>query len=545
MELSVGQTIGDYEILGVLGAGGMGKVYQVRNRISGRVEAMKILLPDLNAAPELVDRFLREIRISGALEHPNIAMLRTALRIDNQLVMVMEFVEGSTLDALMKRGKIPIAQAVDYMKQALAALSYAHAQGVVHRDIKPANMMLTPAGKIKLMDFGIAKMATDQKLTKTGLMVGSVYYMSPEQIEGKELDGRSDLYSLGITLYEMATGKRPFDGDSEYQIMAAHLKENPPPPRELDPSLPPDLNDIVMLAMAKDPAQRFQTADAFQNALSAISGPAIPQPPAMPQPKPQTLPPITPAPAVSAQRNTRLWYMLAGSAATVAVIAAGIIEIPKYLHTGAAGKPDVTQSAPAPQPPAQSVETPALQQAPTEAPTQAPTQAPAEMPSNRAPEKAPSKPVSQPITVPARPAPQQPAPQHPVAQQAATQQPATQQTETQRQPQAVPQPQAPPPAQQAKPAPAANAAEIANLRDRANLLMIRVGTVRAAFQNLQRQQAANGLGARSDMVGADQRIGYQMDEADASLRQGDAATAKKRLDAAERDVEKLESFLGK
>src|SRR5690242_7234943 len=187
MDLSTGQSFGDYEILGTLGAGGMGKVYKVRNKISDRVEAMKILLADLSGEPELVQRFTREIRIFGSLNHPNIAELRTALRVDNTLAMIMEFVEGSSLAALMKDGRVPVDKAVDCMCQALSALAYAHSQGVVQRDIKPANMMLTPNGTLKLMDFGIAKAVSDPKLTRSGFVVGSVYYIPPEQIEGKEI----------------------------------------------------------------------------------------------------------------------------------------------------------------------------------------------------------------------------------------------------------------------------------------------------------------------------------------------------------------------
>jgi serine/threonine protein kinase len=526
MDLSIGQTVGDYEILSVLGAGGMGKVYQVRNRISGRVEAMKILLPDLSAAHELADRFLREIRISGSLDHPNIAALRTAQRIDNQIIMIMEFVEGSTLDALIKQSKIPVAKGMDYINQALTALKYAHSHGVVHRDIKPGNMMLTPSGMLKLMDFGIAKMATDPRLTKIGLLVGSVYYMSPEQIEGKDLDGRSDLYSLGITLYEIVTGKRPFDGDSEYQIMAAHLKENPPPPLDLDPSLPSDLNDIIMLAMAKDPAQRFQTAEAFQNALSAVSA----KQPAVPPPMPQALPHIAPSTAGSAYRNARAWYMLAGSAATIAVIVAGVIEIPKYVHAGAASQPVSIPSVPSPAP--------------------VPQQNSAPNPATPPPEQAAPAPgaVSAPAAGarPARPAQVSAGPAVPSAKPQTPVSPVTPQQADSQPPQAVTQPEPPPPRpQSAIPTPPANAAELTDLRERANLMSVRVGTIRTAFQNLQHQQAASGLTPRSDMVAADQRLEYQLQQAQASLGQGDSANARKRLDAAERDIEKLESFLGK
>src|SRR2546421_6268631 len=148
----IGTRKGDYEILGVLGAGGMGKVYKVRNVLSDRIEAMKVLLPALADQKELAVRFLREIKVLASLNHPNIAMLRTALMIDNQLVMIMEYVEGTTLAAHLKQEKISCRDALNYIDQALAALSYAHKQNVIHRDIKPANMMLTPSGAVKLMD---------------------------------------------------------------------------------------------------------------------------------------------------------------------------------------------------------------------------------------------------------------------------------------------------------------------------------------------------------------------------------------------------------
>ena len=169
-----GARKGDYIILGTLGAGGMGKVYKVRNTISDRVEAMKILLPDLVGQKELADRFLREIKVLASLHHPNIAALRTALTLDNQLVMIMEFVDGVTLSSRLHQGAIPPAQAVKYIDQVLDALSYAHKQNIIHRDIKPANMMLTPDGTVKLMDFGIARSATATYSGATPPKVGDV-----------------------------------------------------------------------------------------------------------------------------------------------------------------------------------------------------------------------------------------------------------------------------------------------------------------------------------------------------------------------------------
>ena len=266
----VRKQIGDYEIIRELGHGGMGQVFLVRNLISDRIEAMKVLLPDLANQGELAARFTREIKLLASLDHPNIAALRTAFSADNQFIMIMEYVEGDTLADRLERGRFPPAEALNYIDQVLAALSYAHAKGIIHRDIKPANMMLTPRGVLKLMDFGIARSGTDLGLTMTGTTLGSLGYMSPEQVQSQPTDARSDLYSVGVSLYEMVTGQRMFSATSSFSIMEAHIKEVPRPPMELQPSLPKPLSDLILMAVAKNPAERFQTADAFRNALSQI-----------------------------------------------------------------------------------------------------------------------------------------------------------------------------------------------------------------------------------------------------------------------------------
>ena len=275
-----GQRLGDYEILGVLGAGGMGKVYKVRNVISDRVEAMKILLPNLASEKELADRFLREIKLLATLHHPNIASLRTALTLDNQLVMIMEYVDGVTLSSRLQQGPISAGETVKYVDQVLNALSYAHKLGIVHRDIKPANMMLTADGTVKLMDFGIARSGSDRSLTTTGTTLGSLNYMAPEQIKGDPTDARSDIYSLGVSMYEMVTGMLPFEAASSFSMMSAHVEQIPKAPIIHKPGLPESLNQIIMMALAKDPANRFQTADAFRAALGSVDAKALAAAPA-------------------------------------------------------------------------------------------------------------------------------------------------------------------------------------------------------------------------------------------------------------------------
>jgi serine/threonine protein kinase len=270
MALEIGERVGDYEIMGMIGAGGMGRVYKARNIISNREEAMKVLLPDLTSERDLAARFMMEIRTLATLDHPNIAQLRTAFQFQNQLVMIMEFVEGVTLEKLSSEMAIPTDRMVDFATQALSALSFAHNHGVIHRDIKPANIMITTHGQVKLMDFGIAKNADEMHLTRPGMTIGSVYYMSPEQVRGGTVDARSDIYSFGITLYESLTGRKPFQADTSYSVLNAQLNEAPIPPIQVNPALPAELNAIVLHALEKSPDARFQTAQEFHDALKAL-----------------------------------------------------------------------------------------------------------------------------------------------------------------------------------------------------------------------------------------------------------------------------------
>ena len=186
--------------------------------------------------------------------------------------MIMEYVEGQSLAQRLRHGAIPTPQAIAYMDQVLDALDYAHKQHVVHRDIKPANMMVTPAGVVKLMDFGIARAKGDQTLTAVDTTTGSLGYMSPEQVHGKPTDGRSDLYSVGISLYEMVTGERPFKSNSDFAVMLAQVNEQPRPPIELLPALSPELNAIILKAIEKDPGSAFSVGGRIPSGVAHPAG---------------------------------------------------------------------------------------------------------------------------------------------------------------------------------------------------------------------------------------------------------------------------------
>ena len=270
VQLDVGQTVGDYEILSLLGRGGMGKVFKVRNLISDRIEAMKVLLPDADVTAEVTERFAREIRLVARLEHPNIAALRTALRAGSQMLMIMEYVEGSSLDQQLQSQKPDCGRGVHFMVQVLSALSYAHQHGVVHRDVKPSNILVRADDSVKLTDFGIASRVGDPKLTGAGMALGSLYYMSPEQVKASPLDSRADIYSVGVTLYESVTGRRPIQGDSFLAIMTGHLEHTPVPPIQLAPQIPPELSAMIEHALQKAPEHRFQTAAEFRAALLSV-----------------------------------------------------------------------------------------------------------------------------------------------------------------------------------------------------------------------------------------------------------------------------------
>jgi serine/threonine-protein kinase len=548
MSYEPGDSVADYQILSILGAGGMGKVYKVRNKISDRVEAMKVLLPNLAENADLGERFMREIKLQASLSHPNIATLHTALSQDNQLLMLVEFVEGTALDAVIRSGPLRQHDAINYMAQVLDALSYAHSKGVIHRDLKPANLMLTPAGEIKLLDFGIAKMAADRSLTQTGFLVGSLPYISPEQIEGAhDIDGRTDIYSLGITLYQALTGQVPFQAESEYSLMRKHLQEQPVPPMQVMPGVAQALNDVVLRSLEKDRTRRYQSAAEMAAALRALLAPpqSVPKsapppaahaaPPPLPPSAPAALPYSVPPPQFEAQSyipearkpSNRGLYIAIGSVLTIIVLVIAATQLPKYFGAGAASpaQTDAAQSGqPAVQPPAE----PQTSTPPVETPPSTLQPAP------QSPVTPPSAPVSaaaQPSTK-SRSAP--PSDSRPTPQQTTTAAP------VQPPPQQSP---APAPSTPAQPAP--DASKLSDMREQLMLLGTRVSAVQGSLNRLKQEQARQGLGLRGDIAASAQRMEYYMDESESALKRGDAAAARKNLDAAERETSKLETFLGR
>jgi serine/threonine-protein kinase len=329
----IGTQIGDYKVLKEIGEEAMGMVYLGEHHLLKQKVAIKALKAELLRS-DMKERFEREALVMARLNHPNITRLLNFYNLPTGCFIVMEHAEGETLEVrLQKEGPIPIPQAVTWMIQVLRGLGSAHAQGIVHRDIQPANILITTANIAKLRDFGMAKADDAPQLTMTGLTLGTVSYMSREQLVGKSLDQRSDVYSLGVTLFEITTGKLPFADEEEKKLVLKIMKQDPTPPSAYVPGYPKELEKIILKSLAKERAQRFATAEdmaltleKFLASASATAGadtaaasaqagietvdvgasggitlpPPPPPPPPRPAPPPPPPPPTTATPPVAA-----------------------------------------------------------------------------------------------------------------------------------------------------------------------------------------------------------------------------------------------------
>ncbi|MGB5174829.1 MAG: protein kinase [Thermoanaerobaculia bacterium] len=296
MELRlIGETLGHYKVTEKLGAGGMGEVYRARDLTLDRDVALKVLPQDLSSDPERLDRFEREAKAVAALNHPNIVTLFSVEKADGGPFLTMELVEGKPLDEAIPDAGLPMEQFAALASQLLEGVAAAHKQGIIHRDLKPSNIMLTEDGRLKVLDFGLAKLRdldddsiSDSELatallTEEGRILGTPAYMAPEQAEGKPVDGRADIFAIGAVLYEMLTGSRPFVGESRASVQAAILTADPSPPRKLRHEIPKDLDAIVLRCLAKDPPARFDTAEDLLSALQTETQAFTPASPGVPR----------------------------------------------------------------------------------------------------------------------------------------------------------------------------------------------------------------------------------------------------------------------
>lgn len=264
----IGSTIGSYQITERIGGGGISEVWKAIDLGLDRVVAIKALRPELAIREQVVARFRSEAQTLARLSHPNIATLHTLLEKRDSLFMVMEYVEGETLSSMIHTaGRFDLNTAFDIFQQALDGIGHAHEVGVIHRDIKGSNLMVNSRGVVKIMDFGIARVMGSDRMTRHGNLVGTPEFMSPEQVRGEEATVESDIYSLGLLLYEMLTGSVPFRMKGDFDLMQAHVKMPPPPPRSLVPEIPEAIEVVMLRALEKKPESRYRTTDAFLAAL--------------------------------------------------------------------------------------------------------------------------------------------------------------------------------------------------------------------------------------------------------------------------------------
>jgi serine/threonine protein kinase len=587
----IGKKIANYQITEKLGEGGMGVVYKGMDTNLGRPVAVKMLTAELAHNPEIVERFRAEARAQANLNHANLAVLYAFLVEDGTAFMVMEFVEGQTFEQMIRAGgPIPPEKALPLFKQALSGVGAAHRMGIVHRDIKPSNIMLNTAGIVKVMDFGIAKVVGTRGMTRTGMQLGTPAYMAPEQIQNKPIDTRTDIYALGITLYQMLSGQLPFQHDSDFETMNSQVAATPPPMQQMFPYAPIQYQNVVMKALEKDPNNRFQTVEAFSAALENPEGvipsgiaatviatgagaaptgrtvmensgaamastppmattpaPAIaktvmqpgvtPLPPnasALP-PYAQALPPVIPKKGGWNSGHTF-------AVAAVAVIAI-VLAVVYFQKRGA-----VVTSAQVNAPSSTSSQNSALGSPQVAAPAPAATvpddlmksgtasdpSAASPVPGGSAASNAPMKPVASVKTGGgAAVAVSAPGAKVNVSPNGAVQVNAPGVSVS------VPA-QEPPPNMSGM-----STQEVDELEHRIDQLASRAAAINSSLDRMQKQQAASGYGLRGDMVAAQASMKLNLQKAQGYMEHGDPVKAKKCADTAATNAETLEQFLGR
>jgi TolB-like protein/tetratricopeptide (TPR) repeat protein len=342
MVLTSGTKLSQYEILSPLGVGGMGEVYRATDTKLGRDVALKVLPAEMAHDPERIARFRREAKALAQLDHPNIVTIHSVEESDGVHFLTMQLVEGQPLDRLIPTGGLPVEQIVEIASAMAEALAAAHEKGIVHRDLKPSNVMVTSEGRVKVLDFGLAKDARGATLgdatlsstshTQAGVVMGTPAYMSPEQTSGRPLDHRTDIFSLGIVLHEMATGRRPFEGTSSAELFSAILRDTPPPVTDVRPELPGDLARIIRRCLEKDPRHRMQTARDVSNEFRDLAGQMPQKLAAVTRPASRAVPAAdSGASGANARANEGFWvavlpFRYSGANAELAALSEGLTE---------------------------------------------------------------------------------------------------------------------------------------------------------------------------------------------------------------------------
>jgi len=536
----IGEQVANFRIIEKLGEGGMGVVYKAVDVELDRPVAIKMLSPDLSRNPEIVERFRTEARAQANLNHVNLATLYAFLVHQGSAFIAMEFVEGENFEQLIRRrGPLPAEDAVPWFKQALLGVGAAHRMGIVHRDIKPTNLMLNRQGIVKVMDFGIAKVVGARGATRTGMQLGTPAYMSPEQIQGRAIDVRTDIYALGITLYQMLSGHVPFEEGSDFEIMRHQVSTPPPPMIDQHPYAPVQYQGVVTKAIAKNPEDRYRSVEEFgvalehpeavaptlaatmmdvpkrtvlENAAGPAYATAAAAAPSQPVPSPMTTFPASPTPILPSSGGVNRRYMVAALIVVVAAVLLGVVMFARKPSAAPISSVGGTANPSLLQPQVEMTGRGTLTPPANVAGGASGAGSSGGQVSDRAQDNVPQSSKGKAKTV---------------ASNGTTPHGGTA------------EPPAPPPA------PAVDPKLLRDLETENDQLDSRAAAVEASLETLERQMQQSGLGLRGDMVAGRNSMRVDLQRAKQAIDGQDTDGARHYLDLAHRDVEKLEAFLGR